>query len=145
MLEIIVARTAYTDTATSGILIVDHEYWGYTLEDRLRPPGVKVPGQTCIPAGTYRVEMDWSNHFKKFLPRILGVTGFYGVLFHGGNKVGDTEGCVLIASGRKAKDWIFGSLSDRLVKALQAHGGSGYAIIHDGIGARNYAENRGNA
>lgn len=144
-LPIVVVRTLYTPTATRGHLLVDDTYWGFTLEDRLRPFGVKVPGETCIPAGTYGVKLEWSNHFKKILPRILGVTGFDGVLFHGGNRPSDTEGCILIGSQRKAFDWIFSSLSDRLVTALQAHDSMGIVTIYDGVNARNFLENEGAA
>lgn len=141
MLAIIVLRTLYTETATRGHLIVEDSHWGYTLEDRLRFPGVKVPGQTCIPAGTYDVRLEWSNHFKKALPRIKNVTGYQGILFHGGNRPTDTEGCILIASNRKAMDWIFGSLSDRLVNALKAQNGEGTVTIYDGPDAAEFLKN----
>lgn len=144
MLDILVLRTAFSEAATRGHLLVNDTWWGYTLEDRLRPPGVKVFGQTAIPAGSYLVRLEESLHFGKRLPRLLGVPQFEGVLFHGGNRPSDTEGCILIGSGRKALDWIFGSLSDKLVRALQDVGGQGNVTILNGPGCDNYLKNAGN-
>lgn len=134
-LQIVVARTAFTETSTRGHLFVDDERWGYTLEDRLRPFGQKVFGETCIPAGQYAVRLEKSLRFGKILPRILDVPFFDGVLFHGGNKVADTEGCILVGGSALSLSWIFGSLCNRLIQALENKGGSGQVTIWNGPGS----------
>lgn len=142
-LQIVVLRTLFSQTATRGHLLVEDEPWGFTLEDRLRPFGQKVMGLTCIPAGQYDVQLMDSPHFGKKLPRLLNVPFFDGVLFHGGNRPEDTEGCILIGSGRKAYDWIFGSLSNRLVQALENKSGRGQVTIFNGPGSAPYLNGNG--
>lgn len=142
-LNILVIRTSFTDTAVRGHLFVEDKRWGYTLEDRLRPFGVKVPGETCIPAGIYRVQLAQSPRFGKVLPRLLDVPFFEGALFHGGNRPADTEGCILVGRETKALDWIFDSLSSRLVQALELQGGSGQVTIWNGPGSASYLYENG--
>ncbi|MCR5841973.1 MAG: DUF5675 family protein [Bacteroidales bacterium] len=64
----------------------------------------KVKGKTAIPVGRYEVIWSWSKrlHDKSYaipydgkFPCIIGTPGFSGVLFHPGNKVADTEACLL--------------------------------------------------
>ena len=85
----------------------------YTLEDRviLANAGtagplepwecfVKIPGQTAIPAGRYRVILSFSKRFGRMMPEILGVPDFASVRFHGGNTEADTAGCPLVGIKR---------------------------------------------
>lgn len=62
----------------------------------------KVYGETCIPYGTYKVELSYSPKFKKIMPAILNVKGFTGVRIHNGSYIEHTLGCPLI--GIKYKD-----------------------------------------
>lgn len=62
--------------------------------DTLEPPEKKVGG--CIPAGTYRVSMQYSMKFGKAMPRIENVPYRSGILIHAGNTVEDTKGCILV-------------------------------------------------
>lgn len=68
----------------------------FTLEDEVRPAGIKVPGATAIPAGVYPVELTKSPRFKRELPLFLDVPNFVGVRAHRGINVEHTEGCVLV-------------------------------------------------
>lgn len=65
------------------------------LEDQVRSAGEKIPGKTAIPAGRYRVTLEYSPHFKRELPLLHDVPNFTGILIHAGNTNEDTRGCLL--------------------------------------------------
>jgi hypothetical protein len=92
----------------------------YTLEDELRPEDVKVYGQTAIPAGTYKVVLDYSPHFKRITPHILDVPNFEGIRIHGGNTSKDTLGCVLVAYNTDKKR-IWGTAEADLTEELSKY------------------------
>lgn len=96
-------RVQFEAACTIGQLLVDGNPACYTLEDLVRAPGApKVFGQTAIPAGTYRVIVDHSEHFGRDLPHILDVPGFEGIRIHAGNTAADTSGCILVGMDRLA-------------------------------------------
>lgn len=65
----------------------------FTCEDVVRD--IKIPGETAIPAGRYRIIVTHSARFGRALPLLLDVPGFNGVRIHPGNTAHDTEGCIL--------------------------------------------------
>ena len=101
----------------------------WTLEDVIREvPGEpveqwKIWGKTAIPAGKYKMVLDFSPHFKRILPHILGVPGFTEIRQHGGNKATDTDGCTLLAVNHPSEDLIQGSEDavDGVVGLLSSH------------------------
>src|SRR5262245_55691636 len=93
---LILVRGRRTGNATIGQLYVDGNFFGHTLEDVVREAGVKVPGETAIPAGMYEGEVTFSPRFKTNLPLIKNVPNFTGIRIHAGNSEGDTEGCILV-------------------------------------------------
>lgn len=106
-MEIIVNRIFKASTYTIGELSVDGTYICDTLEDRVRPAGEKVYGETAIPYGTYTVTLSYSNRFKKTMPEILNVPNFSGIRIHCGNSSKDTEGCLLVGKwDGKTENWI---------------------------------------
>ena len=91
---------------TFGKLSVDGAYQCETLEDIVRevegaPVGNwKVPGDTAIPRGKYRVIVNHSQRFYRAMPLLLNVPGWDGVRIHPGNVEADTEGCILVGTER---------------------------------------------
>ena len=118
-MKLVLQRTKLLPTKTLGNLSIDGKFYCFTLEDTLRPEGVKVKGQTAIPAGIYKVCVTWSNRFRKPLPQILDVPGFDGIRLHGGNTDADTEGCVLVGFNLDAsRNIIYRSASAQLTTML---------------------------
>lgn len=100
-MELLLQRIAKKSDYTIGRLFVDGRYLCDTLEDCVREPGVKVPGETAIPAGRYRVIVNVSPKFGRELPRLLDVPGFEGILIHKGNSARDSAGCVLLGENKE--------------------------------------------
>ena len=108
--ELLLQRRYLRDTYTIGKLSVDGEAYCDVLEDKVRDYNKdgdlldegeqKVYGETAIPYGRYRVVVDYSQRFKRELPRLLSVPHFEGIRIHSGNKAGDTSGCILIGENK---------------------------------------------
>jgi len=89
-------RTKEVNNATLGELFADGTFVCYTLEDKIRLE--KIKHETCIPAGIYTIEMTYSPTFKKILPLLLNVPGFYGIRIHAGSGIEHTSGCILVGT-----------------------------------------------
>lgn len=120
-MELRLKRIARREEYTIGQLYVDGEYFCDTCEDKDRglkqsmAPSViraiKRQGVTAIPTGRYMVTLAvQSPRFKYkamykfcngYLPRLVNVNGFDGVLIHVGNTAKDTEGCLLVGKNTK--------------------------------------------
>lgn len=115
-MKLLLKRIALRDTYTIGKLYIDSHYFCDTLEDKVRDLNKdgdlndvgegKVAGQTAIPYGTYKVTMDvQSPKFsqrasyawcKGYLPRLLNVPHFDGIMIHSGNTADHSSGCILV-------------------------------------------------
>ena len=123
-MELLLEREPSTDSGTFGKLYVNGLFQCYSLEDvdrRLEDGGTKIPGETAIPRGVYKVIIDWSNRFKKEMLHVLDVPEFAGIRIHAGNTNEDTEGCVLLGTGR-ANSRLLNSRAavDRLFATVEA-------------------------
>lgn len=107
-MKISIERVFKGEEYTIGKLYIDGQYFCDTLEDRYRDLTIerKVKGETCIPCGEYPVTLNiQSPKYKSYdqykfcngyLPRLLNVPYFEGILIHIGNYPRDTEGCILV-------------------------------------------------
>jgi hypothetical protein len=93
-LKITIKRNPSSEHSTQGTLYVDGKVECFTLEDVVRE--CKIDGCTAIPAGTYKVVINYSNRFKRLLPLLLDVPNYTGVRIHAGNTDKDSRGCVLV-------------------------------------------------
>ena len=121
-MELILKRIALRSEYTIGKLYVNGEYVCDTIEDTVRDLDkdgkfangeVKIPGKTAIPYGRYEITMkvkspkysnftkySWAKKYDGYLPRLLNVPHFDGVLIHVGNSALDSEACVLVGENK---------------------------------------------
>lgn len=120
-MELKLKRIARKATYTIGRLYIDGQRFCDTIEDRDRSlrqdmaraaiKRIKVPGETAIPTGRYRVTLGVRSprmSQKKayefcdgYVPRLINVPGFDGILIHIGNTARDSEGCILVGENRE--------------------------------------------
>lgn len=60
-MNLLLLRNVFTDKSTIGDLLVYSNFFCYTLEDVVRKPDEKIPGETAIPTGKYEVVLSMSN------------------------------------------------------------------------------------
>lgn len=89
-MELTLQRKWPRDGYIIGNLLVDGKKLCHTLE----PP--RHRNHPCIPAGRYKVVVNYSPKYKKNMPRLLDVPGRSGILIHTGNTAADTLGCILV-------------------------------------------------
>ena len=95
-MDLLLTRTTLTPDETHGTLSIDGVHACCTLEDTVRPPGIKILHETAIPAGRYAVTITKSQRFGVMLPAVLSVPGFTSIRVHAGNTTADTSGCILV-------------------------------------------------
>ena len=116
-MKITLTRIYTSQDYTIGRLRVDDKYICDTCEDRDRGldqswtekeiAKVKIKKQTAIPTGTYKVtlaikspKMSQQTYYRNFcggyLPRLIEVKGYEGILIHVGNKASQSAGCILV-------------------------------------------------
>ena len=118
-MKIKVQRTARKKDYTVGKVYIDDKYFCDSLEDTDRGAtqvmpftsrggnkgywstgdgGIieKIPGKTAIPTGLYKVCSYWWPKFGCYVPMLLRVGGFIGILMHNGMTADHSEGCILL-------------------------------------------------
>lgn len=114
-------RDIFTTKSTTGIFTIYGDTGSillqcFALEDVARAPGVKIPGNTAIPAGPYKFGITNSVRFDRPMPIIYnqpdmsiydtnGVS-WSGIRIHWGNFPVDTDGCLIVGSHRPSPDFV---------------------------------------
>lgn len=129
-MELKLYRIARREDYTIGKLYINDIYECDTLEDKVRdynkdgdlndPNEQKVYGKTAIPYGRYKITMKvMSPKYSQrssylwcggYLPRLLDVPHFEGILIHGGNSAEDSCGCLLVGEN-KVKGCLINSMA----------------------------------
>jgi hypothetical protein len=79
-------RVKTTRGTVIGKLYVNNKLECYTLEDE----------ETEIPAGTYKLQVGYSEKFEHNIIRLLHVPGRTNIEIHPGNTKDDARGCILV-------------------------------------------------
>ena len=105
MLHFVLERRWRKPAYTIGRLYQNGTYLCNTIEDTDRGlhsnmaaaqiAKIKVPDQTAIPTGSYKVVLSESPKFKRKLPEVLNVPGYTGIRIHKGNTADHTSGCII--------------------------------------------------
>lgn len=119
-MELYLKRIARKKNYTIGRLYIDGVYFCDTIEDCDRGlkqtdayasnKRKKVQNETAIPTGRYQVTLGvQSPKYKNraqyafcngYVPRLLNVPCFEGVLIHIGNTAEDSSGCILVGQNK---------------------------------------------
>ena len=101
-LRIDLMRNPTNADTTFGSCYLDGMFFCFTLEDAVREkPGEpvsdwKIKGKTAIPEGKYSVGLVDSPRFGPGSVHVQDVEGFSHILFHSGETVDDTQGCIIL-------------------------------------------------
>ena len=113
-MELLLKRIARKDTYTIGKLYCNNVWICDTIEDcdRLYFSKPKVMNETAIPCGRYEIVQNiksprfgekspYKDVCAGFVPRLVGVPNFTGILIHVGNTAKDSSGCILLGKNKK--------------------------------------------
>ena len=122
-MELLANRKRNGDHACTGEFEIDGVFCCYTLEDVVRDLGPKgerkVMHETAIPAGRYRVTIEYSQHFQKLMPYLHDVPFFTGILIHPGNTDADTWGCLLVGDKLKGETIVRGTATPAFLRVFE--------------------------
>lgn len=119
-MELTLIRRWKKEDYTIGDLYIDGTWFCNTCEDKDRNlyQGMdlewikkeKVYGETAIPYGRYKVTLKVQSpkystrkqyeKCKGYIPRLVNVPGFEGILIHIGNYAKDSYGCILLGENK---------------------------------------------
>ena len=92
--KLTLTRFAYTDIGTFGKITVD----GQTLYTVERPWINNAPTISCIPEGSYACQPRWYIRRGYDAVEVTDVPNRTHILFHIGNTMNDSAGCILVNS-----------------------------------------------
>lgn len=95
MIHVDLIRLETKMNATLGVILIDNSLVCYSLE---LPWKANIQKHSCIPCGHYDLERrdKWKKVDKYgYTYEVVNVLNREGVLFHPGNTVDDSEGCII--------------------------------------------------
>lgn len=94
-MEVKILRVEKSEDGTFGVLLINEKVFCLTLE---RPWADNTPGVSCVPPGKYFCNRTISPKFGDTF-ELMSVPGRSNILFHWGNYIEDTQGCILLGYG----------------------------------------------
>lgn len=94
---VLVNRDLMQSDQSLGICYVDSTYVGQSLERGWKDNKNNI---SCIPEGTYKLVLEYSNRFKKDLWEIKGVPNRAECKFHSANYGFQLNGCIALGEKR---------------------------------------------
>ena len=152
-MKLLLKRIALKPTYTIGWLYIDGQKVCDNIEDDVRDLNKngrfdngekKVYAATAIPYGTYDITLKVQSPKYKdraqykfcdgYLPRLLNVPEFDGILIHIGNTAEDSAGCILVGENKEVGKVLNSTATFRRVSpcggSVSATGGSNTAPPH---------------
>lgn len=148
-MKLTLKRIALRDSYTIGRLYIEGEYFCDAIEDKVRDSNKdgdlndagegKVYAKTAIPYGRYEITMKVKspkfsqrsayNWCSGYLPRLLNVPHFEGILIHAGNSADSSAGCLIVGEN-KIKGQVLNSMATlkKLVPILKRASDNGEKI-----------------
>lgn len=115
--------------------VAGYLYRNDTLVCATLEPPLTRDKHPAIPTGTYPLHYTMSPRLKVMTPRLMEVPGRDGILIHAGNRIEDTDGCILVgmkwaygesgfflAQSRSAREIVYGMVREDTYKG-------GFAVI----------------
>lgn len=96
-------RENYYEDRTIGRVFINNVFFGFSLEDTVRPKNIKIREKTAIHEGVFLLKIKKSPSKNEERIYIENVPNFVGIQIHSGNDVNDTSGCILIGKKREYK------------------------------------------
>lgn len=126
-MKITVTRIKSDSDATLSVVSVNNKFECFGIEDEYRED--KVPNETRIPEGVYRVGVRtvggfhkrYSAKFPDFhhgMLQVLDVPNFEYILIHIGNTDDDTAGCLVVGANAHTANTICNSQSKKAYTKL---------------------------
>ena len=121
-MNILIERRYKKETYTISNVYINGRFFCNAIEDKDRNLYDSMPlaeirrrkvyGETAIPYGTYKVDMNtvspkyskrnpsYTRPYGHKLPRLENVKGFEGILIHAGNTAKDSYGCIIVGENK---------------------------------------------
>ena len=114
----VIREGAKSNGAIPSKVYVDNVFFAYGLENDAYK----------IPFGDYELYLQYSPSFKskKVYVKVPNRTN---ILFHGGNTVNDTKGCILVGANRGSGGTIEKDQSEQLYNVLEAAAKNGESVF----------------
>lgn len=130
MLAVVILKRTYKNNCTYGTVTLPDETTIVTME---RPWLNNIPNKSCIPAGVYTckwLERSASGRYKRCW-HVQDVPGRSGILWHKGNLVRHTLGCILpgMKKGTLENSPAVLSSGNAMARLREALGGDDFLLV----------------
>jgi len=97
-MELKLNRIYHNKKYTIGKLFINGVLFCDTIEDVERD--IKIKNETCIQKGIYKIIVNMSTRFKRYLPLLIDVPEFEGIRIHNGTDQNSSSGCIIVGENK---------------------------------------------